>query len=156
MVKTKSFRATFEDVLMSQETLRRWLDRLVDENRLLKPEERSSFMQLVARAMIGQGQRVPICYWNPDNKPAWWFIHCGELSDIVRLETAEDILRFLAYWDGKGKIYLGDEKELGASPAKLWKIARQLALKTFPLALAQAAQMSPERIPYEPTLAERF
>jgi hypothetical protein len=47
-----------------------------------------------------------------------------------------------------------DEKKPTISEA--WKEARQLALKSFSLALAQAASISVERIPYEPAKSERF
>jgi len=150
----KALRATFEDVLANQERLRKWLDRLVEENRPLKPEERGAFMQLVARAMLGQGSAIKLTSRFGEPVPQIW--RSDELVDSVMVENAEDFLRCLAYW-GEDSIQMrrGGEKERTVPISEAWKEARQLALRTFPLALAQAAQISPERIPYRGTEAKR-
>lgn len=153
--KSKSFRATFEDVLVSQEKLRRWLDRLVTESRPLRPEERGPFLQLVGRSMLGQGSRIPIQKDPRDGKPMSITWCSGELTDSISLETAEDLIRFLAYWEGD-RMATADETGKDVPISEVWKEARQLALKSFSLALAQAASISAERVPYEPTQAERF
>ena len=73
-------------------------------------------------------------------------------------KDAEDMIRYLAYWAGSEMITQaetgGAEKTVSISES--WKEARQLALKTFSLALAQAASMSIEHVPYEPSKSERF
>lgn len=149
--KSKSFRATFEDVLVSQEKLRRWLDRLVIESRPLKPEERGPFMQLVGRAMLGQGSKIPVL--KDYGKPLGMTWQSENLEESVESETAEDYIRFLAYWEGDKLVTKSGEEE---SISTAWKEARQLALKVFSLALNTAASISAERVPYEPTQAERF
>lgn len=157
MKKSMAFRATFEDVLICQEKLRKWLDRLVEEDRPLKPEERGPFMQLVGRAMLGQGSRIPIRKNDRDGSPVSFTWHSDEISNDITLETADDMIRYLAYWTGGMDKHAGMGGKGGAvSISQVWKEARQLALKAFSLALAQAASMSIEHVPYEPSKSERF
>lgn len=130
----RATRASFEDVLANQEKLRKWLDNLVKEDRPLKPEERGPFLQLVARATLGQGGKIPLVYGDKSLRLHLYTRECAS--------NAEDFFRFIAYYNGQ-HLELFESK---LKPSALWRWARELAFKTFPLALDRATSISAERV----------
>jgi hypothetical protein len=149
-LEVDAFRAGFEDLIkVCQKKLLEWLDKLVEENRPLRKDERSDFLELVARSMLGQGTKILLGKTIfGEAKPEKWGGSNSELSQEVMLYNAEDYLRFLAYWtsDKMGIMDTDTGKRTGDQPiSENWKVARQLALRTFSLAIDKVLSVSPER-----------
>lgn len=137
----KALRATFEDCLSYQEKMRKKLDTLISENRPLRgTKERDEFMQILARSTLGLGMRVKV--------------HAE--GEMFNLGSVEVFARWISYQE-KSEVKL-EEKRRSANIeiGELWKILRDCFFRVWPLALDRATSLSPERIPYEPTRAERF
>jgi hypothetical protein len=140
------YKAGFEDLLQAQKKLREWLDALVKENRCLREEERGDYLELCARALLGQGRAITLGVdtWGRQTGQLWGG-EGSELSEKVPIYNAEDFLRYLAYCDSSKMV----DKPISDG----WKQARQYALRAFSLALSEVIKLSPERMPFSSTEA---
>jgi len=142
MMGTKALRATFEDVLVFQEKMRKKLDMLIAENRPLNGEtERDTFMEILARSTLGLGGKT--------------MVSVG-VAGAYDLGSVEEAARWLAYQEKKKVKLEGPFHPSDIEIGKLWKILRSTLFRVWPLALDRSTSISAERIPYEPTRAERF
>lgn len=127
-------RGTFEDVRINLQELRKCLDRLIDEERALRPDERDDFLETVDRALMGMGKRVEI--------EGGLVLKSSNLPGRTTIKNIEDLLRILAYHDAK---VFTDDGGADTKIEDLWKEAREKLLVAFPVVLEPAARMSAER-----------
>lgn len=131
----RAVRLTLEDVIHNQGILYDLLGELAHENRPLRKEERHKFVEYVARALMGQGRKI-----KADGE--FRRIVDTELPGGATIENAEDALRYMSILTAKTFCDdEGNEYDIG----ELWKDARRLALRVFPIAIRAAAAMSTEQ-----------
>lgn len=141
--KGLAIRASFEDCLYNQSALLQYLADLIKDNRPLREDERIPFLEIVARALLGQGTRIPIEMVGRGTE--YLRIKAPDLPGETTVENADDLLRFLAFTNLKVIVGEGGKKSIG----ELWRMSREFTLRTLPLSLERAAAMSAERVPYE-------
>lgn len=147
----KAFRATLEDTLKAQDDLIQYFEILIAENRPLRPDERKRFLQLVARALLGQGTSIRI--EDTQEGTRYFRFRGSNLPGGTVAKNCDDLLRFMAFVEKKELDLIdGSKRTIG----NMWQRCREFTLRALPHALSKAASMSAERVPYEPTLAERF
>ncbi len=136
-------RFSFEDCLHNQSVLLEYLADLIKENRPLREDERIPFLEIVARALLGQGTRIPV--ENPEKGTEYFRIKAPDLPGEATIENVDDLLRFLAFTDLKVIVGAEGNKNI----RELWLLCREFTLRALPLSLERAAAMSAERVPYE-------
>lgn len=140
---TKALRATFEDVLVFQEKMRKKLDTLIAENRPLNgKKERDEFMGILARSTLGLGTNV--------------YVQASSSGGVHDLGSVEVAARWLAYQEEKKIKLVGAFSSSNIEIGELWGILRDALFRVWPLALDRSTSISAERLPYEPTRAQRF
>ena len=130
----KSYRATQEDVINSQSSLRKFIAKLIKEGRGLYEEEREKYSDKISHAFLGEGVNVKI-------KPPIRIKKSPELSGMIVIENAEDMLRFMAFYDSE---ISEDDDGKEYTMADLWRITREFALKIESRAVRKATTISPE------------
>lgn len=138
--KSKAFRATFVDVVKAQRILLEWIEQLIQKSKPLPPEHRMGFLELLAKALLGQEQRVQASPKNLGHMRKYDFEVDGEGSSVA-ISNAGDLIRFA--------IYVEKDSVEGRPISSLWKKVRAMILKIMPFSLDVALRSSVERVPYE-------
>lgn len=128
----QSLRLTFEDCIHFQGVLLGYLEKVIDENRAMHPDERDQFLESVSRALFGDGKRIP----------GGLILNDSDSSEGVLVETAEDLLRLLAF--STSTVFTDDDGS-EFTIGEVWKMARKLVLGSFPAAIKKAIAVSFER-----------
>jgi len=140
-MKPRSLRATYEDVLDSQERLSEWVQNLIETNGFVEPEKREMFKRLVANALLGVGIKVNVRFTPAD------IMKFDSASSGEPFDNVEYMLRFLAYVDKQPK---------GSSMTFYWKKIRNAFYQAFPLALRESIHMSAEILARKETEAHEW
>jgi hypothetical protein len=136
----KSFRATRDDTLRYQRELRNYIQKLVKENRPLKPEERDEFIDLVGKALLGCD-----IYFSSPLYPAISQYLWGQ-TVYSKISTTADFLRYMAYVENQPK----GEYTLSF----FWQLALEAVLNVSSRALEVATHISAELVPRAETKAQ--
>lgn len=131
---------TLDAVISKQLYLLDMLDRLCNGEKI-KEEERKNMLETVAYSLLGQGIIIPL------DTP--FSIKSDSMTGRVHIQNVEDLIRFLLYY--RGDTIAIQRKEI--SVKELWKLAREMVLRTIPYAIRQAVIMSPEKPRREPYFA---
>lgn len=133
----KSQRLTFEDARKNLEKLRQWLDKLFDEKRPLRRDERREFIETVDRSLMGLARSVKIGYG-----PHGIILRSSELRGGTESKNIEDFLRHMAYFDAKVST---DDEGNDNGIEEQWGLAREKLLIASSVVLEAATRLSAER-----------
>jgi Fe-S cluster biosynthesis and repair protein YggX len=124
----QSKRATFEDVSYSQNTLRKFIDNCIVENRPLNEQERDNFLKLMQNATLGIGTKYKF-YLN-GQKGKYCFGHIEKAAYEI------------AYTEKNTIIINNEVFEI----ADLWKSLRKYLFDIFPYAIEMSIKISKEMV----------
>lgn len=125
-----TLRATREDTIRWLTELRNFLQKLAEENRPLKPEERENYFQLVSRALMGIDSTFPSPLPPLELKQIF-----GE-ERASKIKTCDTFLRYLA---------LTNHPDMKS----LWEKAYEAVIQMEGTVMFQATRMSAERLKYK-------
>ena len=121
--EAKGIKPLLDAVLTEQVKLLKKIDELEKENRPLREDERYNFLTTVGYALLGFEHYIPL------EVPIK--LRCGKLVGITAVENASDLIRFIAFYNGK-RIGMGDGSiDIG----EVWRYIRELVLKAMPIAI---------------------
>ena len=124
----KQLRATYEDVDIAQDKIRKYVDKCINNNIPLGKEEREDFINLISPATLGLGTEYS-CFIEGKQQ-------------IYDLDHVEHFAYWLAYQEQNPVVMRsGEEIEM----QKLWKKLRDLLFIVFPYAIEMSIKISKER-----------
>lgn len=136
MVGEKALRATFEDVIVNQEKMRRKLEGMIDDNRPIRSEsDRAEFLKLLYRSCLGLEAKTIFSFQ-------------GAKAVYFRCPF-DKVISELMYHNDSDKFKLTqNEVEETVEMRTIWKAVLVHLYYIWGLARDRASSMSVERIPY--------
>lgn len=161
--KVKALRASFDDVLKAQRSLRKKLHKFIEENKIVKDfEEEEEFRELLDKAAVGLERNDDVVIKttgtatrkppNADKKTEGTFtVFRGTLSKLIMATLKMDESEFELVSSGKETPYTAGERLKDTIKIKrFWaEILEELESVVFPAARELVFQSSPERLAQE-------